>query len=187
MTEQERTDSVVDEQAAEVLKAILAQPDQRMEYGSVIYVDANGNIQASPLRSSPNFTTQLDFSMVPLGSDGTTDFSRVLAVVHSHPEWLPNEDGSSGYTRYYNDDIPDYLLYPSNRSDMPDDWDFYSDIANRITADGGDASQISMYIAGYNGTTLVLTQYFGNDSRTATSSDGDSVDPNYISPLTSCG
>lgn len=188
MTEQERTDSVVDEQAAQVLKAILAQPDQRMEYGSVIYVDANGDIQHSPLRPSSSFTTQLDFSMVPLGSDGTTDFSRVLAVVHSHPAEGPKRDGSAGYEPYYVEGQPEYLLVPSNwpEGTLADDWDHYDYIVNQITRDGGDASQFSLYIAGFNGTTLELNQYFGNDKNTTTANAGDPVELGYISPLSQC-
>lgn len=185
MSEQEKVDSLIDEEAAKILQEILAQADQKMEYGSVIYIDANGNIQHSPLRPSSDFTTRLDFSMVPLGADGTTDFSRVIAVVHSHPQWLPNEDGSAGYTNYFRPSDPDFLLYPSDRSDIQDDWDYYDWITNQILNDGGDPSQFSMYIAGFNGSTLELNQYFGDDKHTTTVDSGDHVDANYESPLNS--
>lgn len=178
--------SVTDEEAANVLREILAQADQRMEYGSVIYIGADGTVTHSPLRPSPDFRTQLDYSMVPKNADGTTDFSRVLAVVHSHAEWLPNEDGSSGYTRYYTDTDPDRLLYPSDRDNIEDDWDYYNRITGFIAGDGGDPSLFAMYIAGFNGTTLELNKYYGNDAHTTTVSSGDPVDPNYTSPVRSC-
>lgn len=130
--------------------------------------------------------TRLDFSVVPKNADGTTDFSRVLAMVHSHPEWLPNEDGSPGDTRRYDPDIPDYLLYPSDRDDREDDWDFYNRITGFIAGDGGDPSLFSMYIAGFNGSTLELNKYFGNDAHTTTVSAGDPVDPDYESPVYGC-
>lgn len=178
--------SVTNEEAAKVIRDILAQANQRMEYGSVIYIGADGTVTHNPLRSSTDFRTQLDFSGVPKNADGTTDFSRVLAVVHSHPQYLPNADGTPGHTNYFDSSDPDYLLYPSDRDDMEDDWDFYDRVAGYITADGGDASSFSLYIAGFNGTSLELNKYFGNDAHTTTAASGETVDKNYVSPVYSC-
>jgi hypothetical protein len=184
--EQAQVDTIADQEAAEVLREILAKANQKMEYGSIIYIDANGTITHTPLVNSGSFTTQLDWSAVPKNADGTTDFSRVLGVVHSHPQYLPNADGTAGYTNYYDPTQPDRLLYPSDRDDIQDDWDFYDNIAAKIAADGGDASQFSLYIAGYNGSTLALNQYFGNDKHTTTSSSGDAIDKDYTSPVFGC-
>ena len=189
MSDQELTNSLVDELAAEILRQILALPNQKMEYGSAIYVDANGNLQHTPLMASSDFRTQLNLSNVPKNSDGTTDFTRILAVVHSHPQYLPNENGSPGYTNYYDPNDPDYLLYPSDRpeGDVQDDWDYYDWMTNQILNDGGDPTQFSMFIAGFNGATLELNKYYGDDKHTTTVASGDHIDDNYISPLNSCG
>jgi hypothetical protein len=186
MTEQEKTDSLVDEEAAEVLRLILSQANQRMEYGSAIYIDDAGFMQHTPLMPSSDFRTQLNLSDVPRNADGTTDFTRIVSVVHSHPQFLPNADGSPGYTNYYSSDIPDRLLYPSDRDDIQDDWDYYDWMTTQIFLDGGDPSQFSMFIAGYNGSTLELNQYFGDDEHTTTAQSGDRVDQNYTSPLNVC-
>lgn len=179
-------DALADQESAEVLREILAKANQNMEYGSIIYLDANGNITHTPLQASATFMTQLDLSAIPKNADGTTDFSRILGMVHSHPQWLPNENGSPGLTNYFTSADPDRLLYPSDRDDRQDDWDYYSWMVDHIAADGGDASNFSMYIAGFDGTTLKLNQYFGNDAHTNTSASGDPVDQNYVSPTSSC-
>lgn len=176
-----RIDSITDDMADKVLDEIKKQPNQNMEYGAVIFVNAFGNLEFSPLRPSASFTTQLDVSVLPKKSEGTTDYSSVLGLVHSHPRSLPGTDGS--LIEYYNPLDMNYLLSPSIRDDMPDDWFVYDQIKGFIDRDGGDSSQFSMYIAGYNGIGLVLNE-FGEEDRESEDGEGDEPVPaGYISPL----
>lgn len=177
-------DIKADSEAAEVLREINSKANQNMEYGSIIYVGTNGEIMHTPLISSPDFRTRLDYSALPKNADGTPDYSSVIGMVHSHPHYLTN--GTGGLDNYYDPSDPDYLLTPSNRTDMPDDWDVYDSFIANITHDGGDASLFSMYVAGFDGSKLVLKEYTGSDRGTTNGNDGDSVSADAIDPGVGC-
>lgn len=181
LTPEEQQEQNIDAKVAEVLQDILNQANQNMEYGSMIWMDRSGVIQHTPLRPSPDYHAAFDLSVLPLNPDGTTDFSGIMAIVHSHPGQI--QDSSTGQlVNYFDPNNPDRLLYPSQTHTRDGitqgDWITYDNYARLIAASGGDASRLQHYIVGWDGTKFVIKQYDAADRETNTSASGDNVDPN---------
>lgn len=175
MTEAQALDAKIDTEADKIRAEILSQANQNMEYGSIIYVDADGQIRHTPLLPSVGDSANLFYDALP-DRNGQNDYSTVLAVVHSHPQYIiPNPTPDDALTDSRD---PDKLLTPSIRTDS-DDWSNFDGFINLISAQGGDAAHFSTYILGHNGSTMVLNQYFADDRNTTTSASGDFVSVGY--------
>lgn len=171
MTEAQKFDQAIDAEVAEVLREILQQTNQNAEYGSLIYIDANGQIQHTPLTAPTSYHAA--FNLVSLGGD----FSNVVAVVHSHPQYLPDPE-TGQIIEYYIESSPDRLLRPSMSGEWggtQGDWMTYDYYAGLVSADGGDANALSFYVIGYDGNSLVINQYGWEDRETKTAASGDPV------------
>ncbi len=164
MSPQERDDYEIDAEAADVRREILAMPDQNMEYGALLYRDSTGQMQHTPLQISPDYHTKIAYDALPKNTDGTPDYSKVVGMIHSHPQYLPN--GTGGLDNYYDPNEPGRLIRPSNvhvRDGVSQgDWKAWDSIIANIQYDGGDTSKFRQYIAGYNGGPtgeLLLNEY----------------------------
>lgn len=178
MTEAQALDAMIDAEANKIREEILAKADQNTEYGSIIYVDSAGKIQHTPLQPPlAGYEANLDYNSLPKNQYGHPDYTRALAVVHSHPQKM----GESILT---DPDNPDKLLVPSNL-DSSDDWDNFDGFIKNITDQGGNPADFSTYILGHNGTKMVLNEYHANDRSTSTSADGDLVPVDY-NPAAHC-
>ncbi len=180
MTEAQRQEQAIDAEVADILREITAQANQNMEYGSLIWRDSTGALHHTSLAPSPDYHTRFDASSLPMNADGTTDFSGVVAMVHSHPAFLP--DGLGGLDPYFTSSSPDRLLYPSQTHTrdgvVQGDWITFDYYAAQIAADGGNAAGFTQYVIGFDGQKLVIKEYDAADRETATSADGETVDPN---------
>lgn len=179
-TAAQKAEQAVDAEAAKVREDILQQADQNMEYGSLIWRDSAGTLHSTPLRPSSDYHARFDLSGMPTNADGTTDFSGVVAMVHSHPEYLPNPTIGQP-ERYFTSEYPDRLLYPSQMHTRDGitqgDWLTFDRYAQLIAADGGNATAFKQYIVGFDGEKLVIYEYTADDRETNTAASGDSVDP----------
>lgn len=169
---EERDDKNVDAEVAEVLREILARANQNMEYGSLIWVDNNGFLQHTSLIPTSTERAAINVDDLPRMTDGTNrhDFSRVVAMVHSHPKHLDVTG------RDLVDPLkPEYLLYP-----WSGDWESFDSYADLIRSAGGNASRFEQYIIGYDpiSKSLLINEYDASDRGTNTVASGDPVDPN---------
>lgn len=167
MTEAEKREQAIDAEVAKVLDQILAKANQAMEYGSLIWIDRNGTVRHTPLIPSPDEKARIDTSELPSLPDGRTDFSGVVAMVHSHPRYIAYND-----TTYYDPTRPERLLVP-----WEGDWASFDSYSALITSTGGNASTFQQYIIGFSDGKLLIKQYNASDKGTVNASDGDSVDP----------
>lgn len=180
MTPAEKAENDIDAEAAKILTEIKSQANQNMEYGSIIWRSPSGVLRHTPLMPSPDEMARFDYSALPQNADGTPDYSVIVGYVHSHPQFVQNASG--GVTPYYNQNDPDYLLYPSQAHIGPDgqtrgDWLTWDGLEANILHDGGNVSNFRQYVAGFNGTDLVLKEYNAADYETGTSASGEDVDP----------
>lgn len=180
MTEAEKLEQAIDAEVADVLEEILARADQNMEYGSLIWIDQYGVVQHTPLIPSPDYRARIDISALPLTVHGTPDWSVVVAMVHSHPRYLPRADGS--LQDYYRPDDQDYLLYPSQThvrdGTTQGDWIVFDQYATNIGNSGGDVATFDQYIIGFDGDGLAINEFGSEDRETNTVASGEAVDPN---------
>jgi hypothetical protein len=123
----------------------------------------------------------MNLSVLPTNPDGTPDYSTVIAMVHSHPPFLPSPE-TGALEPYFSESFPDRLLYPSQSHTrdgvVQGDWITYDMYAGRIAADGGNISSFQQYIIGWDGSKFVIMQYDAADRETGTSTSGQNVDPN---------
>ena len=91
-------DREADSLAQEIKEAINnASDSDRTEYGSLIYRDADGNLQSTSLMPGTNgLWTPLGPNTQP-GDFGLESWSQVVAIVHSHPIWRQGEDADGPY------------------------------------------------------------------------------------------
>lgn len=181
MTPAQKAEQAIDAEAAQILAEIKAEANQNMEYGSLIWKDASGNLHHTPLIPSPDNMARFDFSSLPQNADGTPDYSVIVDFVHSHPEFQPDQFGVP--ERYFTDADPDYLLYPSQtytaaNGSTVGDWLTWDGLGANILHDGGNVSNFRQYVAGFDGTKLVLKEYNAADYGTGSSAGGETVDPN---------
>jgi hypothetical protein len=154
--------------AAEIRARILAQPNQAMEYGSIIFRQSNGEIGYTSLQNSPDFRTKIAWNELP-----NSDYTKVLGIIHSHPRYLPDSTGA--LVDYYDPLLPDRLLRPSNdyafNGQMIGDW-----ITTDAIISNGAPNTLSIFITGFNGTNLGLNEYSNADNRTTTTKNPVSLD-----------
>lgn len=167
-TDAQRQEQNVDAEVAEVLAEILAQSNQAMEYGSLIWIDSSGVVRHTSLIETPDERARMNYSDLPTLPDGRTDFSGVVAMVHSHPQYIAYNNQT-----YFNGSDPDYLLYP-----WTGDWASFDSHASLIDSSGGNSSNFQNYVIGFDGNTLVINQYDSSDRGTDTAASGDPVAPN---------
>ena len=181
LTPTQRLEQNIDAETAKVLQDILQQANQNMEYGSLIWQDSSGVLHHTPLASSPDYHTRFDASSLPMNADGTTDFSVIVGIVHSHPAYLPNSQ-TGVLEPYFDPNDPDRLLYPSQthvRDGVTQgDWLVYDQYASLISQDGGNVDNLDFYIIGFDGSQLVINEFGWADRETDTVASGDRVDPN---------
>jgi len=168
LTDAQRREQNIDAEVAEVLAEILAQSNQSMEYGSLIWIDSSGVVRHTSLIETPDERARMNYSDLPTLPDGRTDFSGVVAMVHSHPQYIAYNNQS-----YFNGSDPDYLLYP-----WAGDWTSFDSHASLINSSGGSSSTFQNYIIGFDGNSLVINQYDASDRGTDTAASGDPVAAN---------
>ena len=172
MTPEQKADYEIDSEAADVRREILAMGNQNMEYGAIIYRDAAGQLQHTPLRTSADYHANIAYDALPKNSDGTPDYSGVVGIIHSHPQYLPNANGT--LDNYYNPADPGRLTRPSNAHTRDGvsqgDWVSWDSLVANINYDKGDASKLRQYIVGYDGTGMKLNEYNAANYETQTAS-----------------
>lgn len=149
------------------------------EWGSIFYIDQNGEVKwTSPATTpgTPNASFDWNSSDLPqLG--GMTDYSRIIAIAHSHPRY--NLGGSGPNTDYYDPADPFRLLRPSlphvnyAGTNQGGDWVSFDHVVNqanwqRIHAGGaGPRSDLSLVIVGdtvtTSGTETRINRYGASD------------------------
>lgn len=167
MTEAQKREQAIDAEVAKVLEEILKLANQDMEYGSLIWIGKDGTVNHTPLIPSPDEKARIDPSELPTLPDGRTDYSGVVAMVHSHPRYIAYND-----TVYYDPTRPERLLVP-----WEGDWASFDSYSALIASTGGNASAFQQYIIGYADGKFVIKQYDASDKGTLSANDGDTVDP----------
>ncbi len=168
MTEAEKLQQAIDAEVAEIRREMLAMPRQDMEYGSLIYIDSNGEVQHTPLIETPDQFARLNAPALPDSSNPTRDdYSTVVAMVHSHPAYIAFNN-----TNYYREGNT-YLLVP-----WEGDWISYEKNAALIASSGGSASTFKQYIIGWGDNGFAINEYDAADRYNTTLEDGESIDPN---------
>jgi hypothetical protein len=126
-----------DNKALEIATDIKSMAQGRIEYGALLYKDANGQVHSGPISfGEPGTVT----TSVP----NLVGISNIIGWVHTHPPRAPT--GTVDDQAYR---IAD--MYPS-----PDDWYQLNVLALQITSAGGDPTTLSMYIIDQDG---VMREY----------------------------
>jgi hypothetical protein len=182
LTAAQKAENDIDAEAAKILNEILGQANQNMEYASIIWRDSSGVLHHTPLIPTADETGDFDLSALPQNADGSPDYSGVVGFIHSHPAWVTF--AGIGPVYMYNRNDPGYLLYPSQTHTAPDgvtvrgDWIVWDSLVNQILFDGGNVANFRQYIAGFDGTKLVLKEYNASDYETNNPATGEDIDPN---------
>lgn len=150
MSDDQKAQIMIDFFSGQMLLEVYGKEDQAKEYGALIYRGSDGFLYHTPLRSNGDFRADLSVSFLPI-KNGTPDWSVVVGVFHSHPQFLM-EPGHTTPTDWYRPNQPDLLLYPSNdyvfQNQTIGDWITTDSIRANILHDGGNPD-IAIFIAGY--------------------------------------
>jgi len=148
-THEDNTDSM----AEFIADAIMSQPDwNSREYGAIIYLDQNGDIQAGPLQMG---TTMAETNPPQLELSITSDMQngKILGYVHNHPD--------IGYNSSEDRD---------NRNPSQQDWAVY----DTLVGDYGASSALGMYILGPDG---ILREFHASFDRSTHTAENNPRDP----------
>ena len=133
-------DGKVAEVAGEIVSRSGAFGDMtvKREYGSVVYMGADGKLHHTPLQEPVDFRANINYSSLP---GGGADYSTVVAIIHSHPPG------------YFDANYPEYLVFPSEPYQhigvLIGDWLSYASLVDNVRNAGGNPNIVEQYVLGW--------------------------------------
>lgn len=158
------------------------------EWGSYFYIDSGGELKWTTPKTGPSQTADFDISSFPTLASGNPDYSRIVAVAHSHPRFNVGTDGPN--TDYADPNDPHRLLRPSlphvdwTGTNQPGDWAAYNSVNAWVdyqaSWEGGPGKlyELKLVIVGWrpdgsaNGGDLAINEYGAADAAMNYGSNG---------------
>lgn len=150
---------------------------QNKEWGSAIYINAQGELKWTTPATSPNQTANIDYSQLPL-RNGVNDYGSIIAIIHSHPRYNAGPSGPNH--DYYDAADPNRLLRPSlpytdyRGIQQAGDWATYQAVVAQAEYQrehfGGTGPRVDLSLVivgayeGSSGGDLAINQYWPSDT-----------------------
>lgn len=170
MTDQQKLQVLLRFAAAVLREKLLAQTPPDKERASALYIDRNGAIKSTPPVLRSDQQAQTDWTGVPKLPNGEYDYSTIIALVHTHPQYIRIENNPP--IDYYSPSDPFRLNRPSpwQSAQVPGDWALFNAVTSEANLQAsnygtsGARPDLSMIIIGFDGTKMAMNQYFSSDN-----------------------